>query len=331
MTPGELADIRLKDSQSASAYIDRGVVESGEVRERLARDPASGFQGLDTSVELVPPSTQPGADDLRAALDAEFKESEHPRAANGQFGSGGEGASKSATEGLTAERGRFDWEIKNQNGDIVGKYPSSLSRKAALEKHAEVMAIQASKKAKSKESAKANKETREKDRATLESLNTAFNENHDLIEHAHMNANLTFTPMSAEAFSAKATIPIYRSPGYGKKKGSEYRLVMIDGKPAYARESDHWGKFSTNSFVDGELVGTVHDWKLPGAESGWGNSERSAGYILLEDLPDSPSNAQDKSVSAAQHRAMEAAAHGHSTLGIPEEVGKEFVAKDAAS
>jgi len=35
------------------------------------------------------------------------------------------------------------------------------------------------------------------------------------------------------------------------------------------------------------------------------------------------------SVSEAQHRAMEAAAHGHSTLGIPEKVGKEFVAADA--
>lgn len=38
----------------------------------------------------------------------------------------------------------------------------------------------------------------------------------------------------------------------------------------------------------------------------------------------------DKSVSEAQHRAMEAAAHGNSTLGIPEKVGKEFVEKDKA-
>ena len=31
-----------------------------------------------------------------------------------------------------------------------------------------------------------------------------------------------------------------------------------------------------------------------------------------------------------QHRAMEAAAHGKSTLGIPKKVGKEFVAADKA-
>ncbi len=33
--------------------------------------------------------------------------------------------------------------------------------------------------------------------------------------------------------------------------------------------------------------------------------------------------------SGKQHRAMEAAAHGHSTLGIPAKVGKEFVQADA--
>jgi len=31
-------------------------------------------------------------------------------------------------------------------------------------------------------------------------------------------------------------------------------------------------------------------------------------------------------VSGAQYRAMQAAAHGNSTLGIPQSVGKEFVA-----
>jgi hypothetical protein len=34
------------------------------------------------------------------------------------------------------------------------------------------------------------------------------------------------------------------------------------------------------------------------------------------------------SVSKAQHGAMEAAAHGHSTLGIPKSVGQEFASAD---
>lgn len=36
------------------------------------------------------------------------------------------------------------------------------------------------------------------------------------------------------------------------------------------------------------------------------------------------------SVTPRQHNAMEAAAHGNSTLGIPASVGKEFVAADTA-
>lgn len=34
------------------------------------------------------------------------------------------------------------------------------------------------------------------------------------------------------------------------------------------------------------------------------------------------------SKSSKQHRAMLAAAHGRSTLGIPKKVGQEFVAED---
>ena len=42
-----------------------------------------------------------------------------------------------------------------------------------------------------------------------------------------------------------------------------------------------------------------------------------------------PDGLGDESVSEKQHRAMEAAAHGKSTLGIPKSVGEEFVAKDS--
>lgn len=293
MTPAEESEIRAKDGVTDCAYVAAGILDPSEVRDRLAKDPNSGYMGLDADAVIVPP-VQPGegeedpgkAAPVEPAQDAEFEENKHPRADNGQFGSGGGGAeAKSPTDGLTAERGRFEWEVKNEAGEVVGKYPTSLSRKAALEKHAESMAQQAAKKSKSKESAKANKEKREKDNATLDALNTAFNENRDLIESAHMNANLSFKPMSAEEFAAKATVPIYQSRSFGGKKGSEYRLVMVDGKPAYARESDHWGDFSTSDYVNGEQVSTEHKWELPGAKTGWGNKERSAGYVLLEDLP----------------------------------------------
>lgn len=41
-------------------------------------------------------------------------------------------------------------------------------------------------------------------------------------------------------------------------------------------------------------------------------------------------DAEDESVSKKQHNAMEAAAHGKSTIGIPQSVGQEFVDKDAS-
>lgn len=59
MTPKELADIRTADANTAAAYIDRGVIDPLEERERLARLPKSGYQGL--KVEDLP--DKPGEED----------------------------------------------------------------------------------------------------------------------------------------------------------------------------------------------------------------------------------------------------------------------------
>lgn len=63
MTPAEEADIRAKDSASAGAYIDRGVISPQEERERIARDPVSGYHGLDLSATIVPPAAPTGESD----------------------------------------------------------------------------------------------------------------------------------------------------------------------------------------------------------------------------------------------------------------------------
>lgn len=63
MTPTELADIRLKDSQAAATYIGNGVIDPSEERERLARNPDSGYQALDTAQIIVPPTDDPVAED----------------------------------------------------------------------------------------------------------------------------------------------------------------------------------------------------------------------------------------------------------------------------
>jgi hypothetical protein len=69
MDPNEQADIRVKDSQAATAYINAGVISPEEERERLANDPDSGYQGLDVEDVPIPPEDpqdeegqQPGTD-----------------------------------------------------------------------------------------------------------------------------------------------------------------------------------------------------------------------------------------------------------------------------
>ena len=98
MTPKEESDIRLQDSQADCAYVAAGIIDPSEVRDRLAKDPNSGYMGLDTTVELVNPNVAPadGEDDPGKAKPdpaqdgaGDFEEGKHPRADNGQFGSGG--------------------------------------------------------------------------------------------------------------------------------------------------------------------------------------------------------------------------------------------------
>lgn len=63
MSQKELSEIRQADGATDCAYIAAGVVDASEVRDRLAKDPNSGYDGLDTTVELLPPMEPEGGDD----------------------------------------------------------------------------------------------------------------------------------------------------------------------------------------------------------------------------------------------------------------------------
>ena len=58
MTEEQLSNIRVNDSVRAGNMIDRGVLDPQEERERLARDPESGYQGIDVEREIEPPSQE---------------------------------------------------------------------------------------------------------------------------------------------------------------------------------------------------------------------------------------------------------------------------------
>jgi phage-related protein (TIGR01555 family) len=55
MTEEQLSTIRVNDSIRAGNLIDRGIIDAQEERERLARDPESGYQGIDVEREIAPP------------------------------------------------------------------------------------------------------------------------------------------------------------------------------------------------------------------------------------------------------------------------------------
>lgn len=112
--------------------------------------------------------------------------------------------------------------------------------------------------------------------------NAAMREHAELVNNAHKNTDLRFTPIDNAAFSDKSAVNVYQSPSYGNKPGSSYKVIDVNGEPAYARQSDHWGRFSTKEYDQyGDEVWKYHNWQLPNAEK---TGDRYTGYILLRDL-----------------------------------------------
>jgi hypothetical protein len=69
MTPAEESEIRAKDGVTDCAYVAAGIIDPSEVRDRLAKDPNSGYQGLDTDAVIVPPTPPVDEQDPGAAQD----------------------------------------------------------------------------------------------------------------------------------------------------------------------------------------------------------------------------------------------------------------------
>jgi len=59
----ELADVRTANATTAGTLIDRGVIAPEEERERLARDPESGYDGLNLDPSALPEPPDEGNDD----------------------------------------------------------------------------------------------------------------------------------------------------------------------------------------------------------------------------------------------------------------------------
>ncbi len=126
MDERERAEINKIHADTAAVYVDRGCLSQEEVRGVLADNPDSGYSNID--VDDVPENDTFADVDLEdkdeagsvfdEALD-EWDESKHPRADNGQFGSGG-----SATETLSNSR----------VADFLGKEFTGVKGQAAVDK-----------------------------------------------------------------------------------------------------------------------------------------------------------------------------------------------------
>jgi hypothetical protein len=64
MSEEQQSVLQTNESIRAGNYIDRGVIDAQEERERLARDPDSGYNGIDVTKEIA----QPDEEELGASL-----------------------------------------------------------------------------------------------------------------------------------------------------------------------------------------------------------------------------------------------------------------------
>lgn len=99
------------------------------------------------------------------------------------------------------------------------------------------------------------------------------------IKNIHKINFLKFSRISLEEF--KKGDLVHRSPKSRRGfKGSEYRTLEVSGRAALARESNHWGEFSSSSPVSSG----AHNWVLEGVKTGYGNNARYAGFVFIDEL-----------------------------------------------
>lgn len=117
---------RKTDADRDTAYINAGVLDPAEVREALANDEDGPYHMVDLSGPPPEPPADPSLepdpdgeedDDKPApAQDAAFEEGKHPRAKNGEFGSGGGGSGVGPKQGGEAKASRPPFTEKELEG-----------------------------------------------------------------------------------------------------------------------------------------------------------------------------------------------------------------------
>lgn len=123
MDERERAEINKIHADTAAVYVDRGCLSQEEVRGALADNPDSGYSNID--VDNVPETDNFADVDLEDKDEAgsvfdEWKEEDHPRAHNGQFGSG-----RGSDKGSLSD---------SKVADFLGKEYTGIKGQAAIDK-----------------------------------------------------------------------------------------------------------------------------------------------------------------------------------------------------
>ncbi|MCS6455949.1 DUF1073 domain-containing protein [Burkholderia thailandensis] len=113
LSEAEKAQNRKTNADAFAIHFDRGVISNEEERIRLASDPDSGYDSIDVDEMPEAPDLGEGMEDGdedesdragKVSVDSQFKEDDHPRDADGKFGSGG-GGSGGGTDAASGGKG----------------------------------------------------------------------------------------------------------------------------------------------------------------------------------------------------------------------------------
>ena len=107
-----------------------------------------------------------------------------------------------------------------------------------------------------------------------------FCKNSGLVKSIHRLETIEFSRLALEDFVEKGIL-VHKSPKSRRGfKGSEYRLLEVHGRVAFARESNHWGRFSSSS----PISSGAHNWVLEGVKTGHGDNARFAGFVFIDEI-----------------------------------------------
>lgn len=120
MTEEQIANINKTKAETGATLVEANIISHEEERTRLADDSFSGYNSLDA--ETLPERRE---DDPAMDANGEWDESKHPRADNGQFGSGGAGG-KQAKGSQVSVNDLFDKAVERR-GNAGNEFYSKIS------------------------------------------------------------------------------------------------------------------------------------------------------------------------------------------------------------